>query len=57
VAALQGNIPREMVLWGVQPASIDLDMALSPSVAEKLPLLEKEVLRELAVWGVTPDLN
>ena len=55
VAALQGNIPREMVLWGVQPASIDLDMALSPSVAEKLPLLEKEVLRELAVWGVVPD--
>lgn len=57
VAALQGHVPREMVLWGVQPASIELDMALTPAVAETLPLLEEEVLRELAVWGVTPDLN
>ncbi|TWJ32425.1 HyaD/HybD family hydrogenase maturation endopeptidase [Geobacter argillaceus] len=57
VASLQGHVPREMVLWGVQPASIELDMALTPPVAETLPLLEEEVLRELAVWGVAPDLR
>jgi len=55
VASLQGHVPREMVLWGVQPASIELEMALTPAVAKTLPLLEEEVLRELAVWGVAPD--
>ena len=56
VAALLGHLPGEMVLWGVQPGSIELDMALTPLVAEKMPLLEEEVLRELAVWGVVPEL-
>lgn len=55
VAALQGNVPSEMVLWGVQPASIELDMVLSPDVAEKMPLLEEKVLEELRVWNIRPE--
>ena len=55
VAALQGNVPREMVLWGVQPASIELDMMLSPDVADKMPLLEEKVLEELRCWDVRPE--
>lgn len=55
VAALMGNIPHEMVLWGVQPASIELDMALTPDVAERVPLLEEKVLEELHCWNVRPE--
>ena len=57
VAALQGHVPLEMVLWGVQPASIELDMALTAAVAETLHVLQEKVLEELAVWGVTPELR
>ncbi len=55
VSALMGNVPREMVLWGVQPASIELDMVLSPDVAERMPLLEEKVLEELRSWNVRPE--
>jgi hydrogenase maturation protease len=55
VASLQGNVPREMVLWGVQPASIELDMVLSPEVAEMMPFLEEKVLEELRIWDVSPE--
>lgn len=52
VAALQGHVPEEMVLWGVQPANIEIGMELSPSVAARQDALEEEVVRELALWGI-----
>jgi len=54
VADLQGHAPREMVLWGVQPGSIEMAMELSPDVAAAIGPLEERVLRELAGWGVVP---
>ncbi len=54
VADLQGYAPGEMVLWGVQPGSIEMDMELSREVALALPLLEEMVLQELAAWGAAP---
>lgn len=54
VADLQGHAPGEMVLWGVQPGSIEMAMELSPEVAEALDPLEERVLQELAGWGVVP---
>jgi hydrogenase maturation protease len=54
VADLQGHRPAEMVLWGVQPGSIEMAMELSPEVAAAAGPLEERVLRELAEWGVTP---
>lgn len=55
VAEFQGNRPAEMVLWGVQPASIELGMELSPAVAAQFDRLVEAVLAELAAWGVAPD--
>jgi len=55
VAEFQGNRPAEMVLWGVQPASIELGMELSPAVAARFDLLVEKVFAELAAWGVTPE--
>ena len=52
VAMLQGFAPREMVLWGVQPALIELGTDLSEAVAARLETLVGKVLVELAEWGV-----
>jgi len=52
VADLQGHAPREMVLWGVQPGSIEMDIELSPEVAESLGILQDKVLAELESWGL-----
>jgi len=51
VADLQGHAPGEMVLWGIQPASIEMDLRLSPEVAASMTPLLQEVLGELAKWG------
>lgn len=55
VAEFQGNRPAEMVLWGVQPESIELGMELSPAVAARVDLLVEKMLGELAAWGVTSE--
>ena len=53
VADLQGYAPKEMVLWGVQPGSIEMDIELSPEVAVSVELLQEKVLEELERWGIT----
>ena len=55
VADLQGNLPGEMVLWGVQPADIEMSMELSPPVAARVAELEARVLEELRGWGITAE--
>lgn len=55
VASLQGFDPAEMVLWGVQPESIEMGMELSPVVAEQVTQLTENVLTELSNWGVQAD--
>jgi len=52
VADLQGYAPREMVLWGVQPGSIEMDIELSPEVAGSMGALQERVLEELENWGL-----
>jgi len=52
VADLQGHAPAEMVLWGVQPGSIEMDLQLSPEVARGVETLKEKVLQELAAWGI-----
>lgn len=59
VADLQGYAPKEMVLWGVQPGSIEMDIKLTPEVAAAVELLQLKVLEELKTWGImaTPKSN
>jgi hydrogenase maturation protease len=52
VASLQGWIPREVVVWGVQPASLDLGIDLSPPVAAQLEPLMARILEELQRWDI-----
>jgi hydrogenase maturation protease len=51
VADLQGHAPGEMVLWGIQPASIEMDLRLSQEVGLSMGPLLEQVLGELASWG------
>ena len=52
-AKLRDLYPKEVVLWGVQPQSLDVGLALSPVVSEQLqPLVEKAV-DELRHWGMS----
>ena len=57
VADLQGYAPQEMVLWGVQPGSIEMDIELTPEVAKAVDILKIKVLEELECWGITATLK
>lgn len=52
VSELMGHSPREMVLIGVQPGSIEMDTELTPEVEARLEYLLTCVLSELEGWGV-----
>lgn len=52
VASLQGWIPAEVVVWGVQPASVEMGLDLSPPVAAQMIPLMLKVIEELRRWKV-----
>ncbi len=52
VAELQGHVPEELVVWGVQPGSIEMEMRLTPEVASAMVALLDGVVGELTDWGV-----
>jgi hydrogenase maturation protease len=51
VAGLRDLMPRETVLIGVQPASLETDLSLSPIVSAQLPSIVDMVIEELKRWG------
>lgn len=53
-ARLRGHLPAEIVLWGVQPASLEVGLELSPTVAAQVETLIRNVLAELQRWGIRP---
>lgn len=52
VSELMGHVPKEMVLIGVQPASIEMEVGLTPAVEAQLETLTCNILTELDSWGV-----
>ncbi len=52
VAELQGYLPAELVVWGVQPASIQMSLDLTPPVAAALEEVVAGVVGELRRWGI-----
>lgn len=55
VAMLMGHAPREMVLVGVQPGSIEMGTELTCDVEAKVEYMVDNVLNELRNWGVQPE--
>ncbi len=53
-ARLLDRYPDQVVLWGVQPAVLDVGLELSPSVAAQVETLAHNVLAELQQWGIQP---
>jgi hydrogenase maturation protease len=53
-AKLKGLYPRNVVLWGVQPATLDTGLELSPAVAAQVDPLVSKVVEQLAQWGDRP---
>lgn len=52
VAELQGHLPAELVVWGVQPGSIEMGLELTPPVAAAIEEAIAGVAGELRGWGV-----
>ena len=52
VAQLMGHAPREMVLIGVQPGSIEMDTELTEDVEATVEVLISNILGELQLWGI-----
>ncbi len=52
VAELMGHSPREMVLIGVQPGSIEMDTELTADVEATVDILISNILNELRLWGI-----
>ena len=49
----RGTLPKRIVLWGIEPASVEWGLDLSPAVAAKLDGLVLSAVQELRGWGVT----
>lgn len=54
VSELMGHSPKEMVLIGVQPGSIEMEVGLTPEVEAQLETLVANVIAELSHWGLAP---
>jgi hydrogenase maturation protease len=54
-AKLKDLYPRNVVLWGVQPAVLDTGLELSPPVAAQVDVLVGKVVEQLVRWGDLPQ--
>jgi hydrogenase maturation protease len=52
VAELMGHLPRELVVWGVQPQSIEMGTELTPTVTAALQPVVEGVVKELRRWAI-----
>jgi hydrogenase maturation protease len=53
-ARLTDCLPKERVLWGIQPGSLQVGLDLSTAVNTQVELLVEKALTELRRWGVSP---
>jgi hydrogenase maturation protease len=53
-AKLSGLYPRNVVLLGIQPGTLDIGLELSPAVAGQVGALLSQVVEQLAQWGHHP---
>ena len=52
VAELQGHVPRNLVVWGVQPECIEMGTEMTATVAAAVEPVVTSILEELQGWGV-----
>ena len=54
-AKLRDLYPAEVVIWGAQPATVEVGLDLSPAVARQVDVLVSNILEELDRWGIEPQ--
>ena len=52
VSELPGHVPRNLVVWGVQPECIEMGTELTATVAKAVEPVVDSVLEELQGWGI-----
>ncbi|MCM2264176.1 MAG: HyaD/HybD family hydrogenase maturation endopeptidase [Desulfuromonadales bacterium] len=52
VSELMGHLPRELVVWGVQPESIEMGTELTATATTALAPVIEGVVEELRKWGI-----
>jgi hydrogenase maturation protease len=52
LAGFQGTLPEQVVLWGLEPASLEWGLELSAPVAAQIDALVDAAVGELRAWGV-----
>lgn len=52
VSDLMGHLPGELVVWGVQPESLEMGTELTASVAAAIEPVTAGVVAELKRWGI-----
>lgn len=50
-ADLQGRTPEDMVMFGIQPASLELGLELSETVKSKVPELVASIVEQVRKWS------
>jgi len=54
LAGFQGTLPERVVLWGLEPASLEWGLELSAPIAAQIDALVDAAMGELRAWGVEP---
>ncbi len=57
VAELQGHLPGEMVIWGVQIGSMEMGLDLTRPVSRAIDRVIDGIVGELTGWGAEPKLR
>lgn len=50
-ADLQQRLPEEMIMFGIQPASLELGLELSETVKKRLPDLVSSIVEQVRLWS------
>lgn len=54
-AKLRDLYPRNVVLWGIQPATLEVGLELSPVIAAQVDVLVSKIVAQLTQWGERPS--
>jgi len=52
LAGFQGTLPEQVVLWGLEPASLEWGLELSAPITAQIDALVDAAAGELRAWGV-----
>jgi len=52
LASFQGTLPEQVVLWGLEPGSLEWGLELSTPIAAQIDALVDAAASELHAWGV-----